>query len=593
MARSTRAPAPRSLPPAERRLPLSDLGYGIALWVATLLAYGPALRATFIWNDADYVTAPVLQSLAGLARIWFELGATEQYYPLLHSAFWIEHRLWDDATVGYHLLNVCLHATSACLLVPILRRLAIPGAWLAAFLFALHPVYVESVAWISEQKNTLSLVFYLVAALIYLRFDRERRPATYLAATLVFGLALLTKTTTATLPPALLVVLWWQRGRIEMRRDVLPLLPWFMLGAAMGLVSAWVEKKYIGAEGAEFALTLGERALLAGRIVWFYLGKLIWPGDLIFIYPRWSVDPGAAWQWIFSLGAIAALVGLWFWRARSRAPLAAALFFGGSLFPVLGFFNVYAFIFSFVADHWQYLPSLGIIVFAAAGFTQWSERARPGLRVGLPLAVVAALALLSFRQSGRYADMETFYRTTLERNPAAWMAHNNLGTMLRQKGNSGEAIPHFEAALRVRPDLIKAQNNLGSCLFDLKRIQEAETHFRRALAIDPHYGEAQNNLGRLLRETGRAREAVPLLNAAVLTDPEFADARNNLGMALRDIGRHEEAVHQFERAVRLRPDMAAAHLNLALSLSLLGRTDAAMAHYREARRLNPAIPALP
>jgi protein O-mannosyl-transferase len=587
---------------------------GLAVFGATLLAYWPAVNGGFIWNDDDYVTAPALRSLEGLGRIWFELGATEQYYPFLHSAFWLEHKLWGDSPAGYHLLNIFLHAGCACLLAGILRRLAIPGAWLAAFVFALHPVYVESVAWISEQKNTLSLFFYLLAALVYLRFDATRRPRAYLVATAVFVVGLLSKSTTATLPPALLVVFWWQRGRLEWKRDVLPLLPWFALGAAMGLLSAYVERKYIGAEGAEFALTQLQRSLLAGRIVWFYLGKLIWPGNLIFIYPRWSVDPAQAWQWLFSAGAIAFVLVLWRLRGWSRAPLAAALFFGGSLFPVLGFFNVYAFLYSFVADHWQYLPSIGIVVFGAAALSRALEarsrearrgeegRARPpGPRAGvrgfvpraLPVALVAALGVLTFQQSRMYADMHTFYRTTLARNPAAWMAHNNLGNLLRQEGRLEEAIAHYEAALRARPDLVKVHNNLANCLRDLRRPREALEHFQRAIEMAPDYAEAHNNVGRLLRELGRQEEALHHLIKALGFSPEDADVRNNLGMVLRDLGRLPEAIGQFERAIRADPTSAPAHLNLALSFSIVGRTEEAMAHYHEARRLNPKIPELP
>ena len=566
---------------------------GLGLLATTLLVYFPALRAGFIWNDSDYVTAPALRSLDGLARIWFEVGATEQYYPVLHSAFWLEHKIWGDSPLGYHLTNTVLHALSACLLAAILRRLAIPGAWLAAFIFALHPVYVESVAWISEQKNTLSLVFYLLAALAYLRFDTTRRRTDYLAATACFVIGLFGKSTTATLAPALLVVLWWRRGTLDGRRDVWPLLPWFALGVVFGLFSAWVEKKYIGAEGAEFALTGLQRTLLAGRIAWFYLGKLIWPADLIFIYPRWEVDPAQAWQWVFPFAVLATLAALWAMRARTRAPLAAALFFGGSLFPVLGFFNVYAFIFSFVADHWQYLPSLGIVVLGSAGLVRALSGTTAAVRLGLPVAMLFGLGALSFQQSKTYRDLRTFYTATVTRNPQAWMAHNNLGNLLREHGELEAARTHLEAALRVRPDLRKTCNNLGNVLRDLRRPREAVEHYRRALAIDANYVEAHNNLGSLLRQEGAKDEALQHLLRAKQLDPESADVRNNLGMALRDVGRAREAISEFERALRLSPDFAPAHLNLALSYSLLGREAEAMQHYREAQRLNPAIPDFP
>lgn len=575
--------------------PASTLLLVLALFAATLLTYAPAIRAEFIWNDADYVTAPALRSLHGLARIWFEIGATEQYYPLLHSAFWVQHKLWGDWPAGYHVANILLHAACASLLLQVLLRLGVSraAAAFAAFVFALHPVYVESVAWISEQKNTLSLFFYLVAALLYVRFDAERRRGCYWAATVAFVCALLSKSVTATLPPALLVVFWWRRGRLEWRRDVLPLVPWFALGAAMGLVSAWVEKNYVGAQGSEFALGFADRCVLAGRIVWFYLGKLLWPADLVFIYPRWQIDASAAWQWLFLLGVLATLAALWRLRGRSRAPLAAALFFGGSLFPTLGFFNVYAFLYSFVADHWQYLPSIGFVVLGAAAILGLLEAAPLAWRRGVPAALVAALALLSYQQAKTYADLRTFYTATVTRNPDAWMAHNNLGNLLRDRGELEAARTHLEAALRVRPDLRKTHYNLGNVLRSLRRTADAATHYRRALELDASYVEAHNSLGTLLREQGAREDALRHLLRAVQLEPTNADARNNLGMVLRDLGRSREAITEFERALRLDPNMAPAHLNLALSLSLDGRMTEAMEHFREARRLNPAIPDLP
>jgi len=367
----------------------SRLGGAIALFGATIIAYFPALHGGFIWDDDGHVTKPALRSLHGLWRIWTELGATQQYYPVLHSAFWLEHRLWGDAPFGYHLLNVLLHATAACLFGLVVERL-VPKpldrnasrssslgtscSTFAAFLFALHPVCVESVAWISEQKNTLSTVFYLLSALAYLRFDQNRKPRTYLLALGLFLLALLSKSVTATLPAALLVIFWWRRGSLSWKRDVVPLLPWFAIGAAVGLLTAWVERTFIiGAQGYAFDLSFLERCLLAGRVIWFYLGKLLWPANLIFIYPRWQVSAAVPWQYLFPIAAIAATAALWLIRRRTRGPLAGWLFFVGSLFPALGFFNAYPFIFSYVADHFQYLASLGIIATVAGGISRFSD----------------------------------------------------------------------------------------------------------------------------------------------------------------------------------------------------------------------------
>src|SRR5215813_7467510 len=249
----------------------------LSIGVVVVSAYLPAIQGGFIWDDGAHVTKLDLRSLHGLWRIWFEVGATQQYYPLLHSTFWLEHRLWGDAAVGYHIANILLHVLAASLLLIVLRRLKIPGAALAAAIFALHPVHVESVAWITEQKNTISTVFYFSALLAYLRFDEKRQVQDYAIASTIFVMALLTKTVTATLPAALLVIFWWQRGHLSWKHYVLPLVPFFVLGAAAGALTAWVERRHIGAEGAEFELTLVQRTLIAGRVVWFYLGKLVWP----------------------------------------------------------------------------------------------------------------------------------------------------------------------------------------------------------------------------------------------------------------------------------------------------------------------------
>src|SRR5580658_1590861 len=393
-----------------------DIALAALLLGATLIAYSPALNGEFLWDDDGHVTKAALQSLHGLWRIWFEVGATQQYYPVLHSAFWIEHRLWGDSVLGYHLTNVLLHAVAACFVVWIVRLISLPGAWLAGFLFALHPVCVEAVAWIAEQKSTLSAVFYLGAAITYLRFDRTRRKTLYFGALGLFVLALLSKTVTATLPAALLLVFWWQRKQVSWKRDVRPLLPWFALGAAAGLFTAWVERRYVAAEGPDFELTLLQRCLLAGRAIFFYLGKLVWPVNLTFTYLRWKLDASACWQYGFPLGVLAIVAGLWLLARRRRGPLAAFLFFAGTLFPALGFFNVYPFLYSYVADHFQYLASLGIIVPAAWGWARWTR----GSFI-VAIIVVGLLGCLTWRQSRLYRDPETFYRASLARNPNAWL----------------------------------------------------------------------------------------------------------------------------------------------------------------------------
>jgi tetratricopeptide (TPR) repeat protein len=570
-----------------------------AAWTVPLVlflafaCYWPALRGGMLWDDDAHVTRASLQSVQGLFSIWTSLHATQQVYPLLHSAFWVEHLLWGDATLGYHLVNVLLHASAALLFMAVLRRLSVPGATLAGILFTVHPVCVESVAWISEQKNTLSLVLYLLAALAYLRFDERRGIRTYLLATLLFAAALLTKTVTATLPAALLVVFWWRRGTLSLKRDALPLLPWFGLSLAGATLTSWVEHSLIGAAGPEFSLTLAERVLLAGHNVWFYLGKLLWPSDLVFIYPHADVHrEGLAWG-ACALAALMTTVLLFRLRRRARGPLAAWLLFVGGLFPALGFVNVYPFLFSYVADHFQYLASLPVFALAGAGASLLHNRLPTALRA--PALVVASLlvgfmAILSTAQSRMYRDEGTLYTRTLEQNPDCWMARNNLGLWLEAHGRNTEALAQYEEALRIRPEYADAHNNLGSLLRQFPgREAEAKAHLDAALRIQPAFPEAANNLGVWYQDQGDLEHAAEAYRQAAHLRHDFATAYRNLGtVLLKTREGREEALAALRTAVSLDPLSAEAHDGLGTALlGLPGREEDAVAEYRTAVRLKP------
>ena len=563
----------------------------------TFAAYLPALSGGLVWDDNMHVTRADLQSLHGLWRIWFDLGATQQYYPLLHSAFWLEHRLWGDAVLGYHLTNVALHAASACLLVLIVRRLSLPGAWLAGFLFALHPVCVEAVAWISEQKSTLSTVFYLAAALTYLQFDRTRRRSHYFFALALFVLALASKTVTATLPAALLVIFWWQRGRIEWRRDVLPVVPWFAVGASAGLFTAWVEStpRLIGAQGSEYALTVPQRLLLAGRVPWFYAWKTLWPANLMFTYPRWKIDSGDWRQHLFLCGLLA-LAAILIWLARrNRGPLAAFLFFCGTLFPVLGFLNVYPFRYSYVADHFQYLAILGIIIPAAAAIPGSKSAA-----VILSALLVAALGAATLQQSAMYRDYETLFRETLARNPGSPFLHSNLGVILMTSGREREAADQFQEAVRLSPARPDYRVNLGLALAQIPgRMPDAVAEYQSALRTDPHYPAAHLNLGlaftslpgRLPDAIAEYRAAIAEYQKAAAGEPEMWEAHFNLGLAYAQMpGREQEAIAEYRTALRMKPDSAMAHFHLGNTLHKLGRLADAISEYQASLAIDEGVP---
>jgi len=571
-----------------------SLALGGLLLAAVLAAYLPAIRGGFLWDDDAHVTKPALRSLHGLFRIWFEAGATQQYYPVLHSAFWLEHKIWGDSVLCYHLLNVCLHAGTAWLLALALRRLSFPAPVLAALIFALHPVCVESVAWISEQKNTLSAVFYLASAIVYLRFDATQRRSLYAWAFGLFVLALLTKSVTATLPAALLLVFWWRRGKLAWARDVMPLLPWFAVGAGSGLFTAWVERKLIGAEGDDFTFTALQRLFLAGHVIVFYLRNLFWPANLMFIYPRWSLDGRTAWGCLYLVGIVLLLAALLVRARKARGPLAGLLFFAGTLFPVLGFVNVYPFLFSFVADHFQYLASIGVTTAAAWGLW-WASARIPLAGVGRYAFLGVAplvLGIMSFRQARDYRDSETLYRATLARNPSAWLIHFNLAVTLGMGPERlAEAISEYEAAVKLRPKHWRAHNNLGSALLKLPgRSADAIAQYREALRYNPGYADAHNNLGVALEdEPGHIGDAEDEFREAIRLYPDYADAHANLGNLLsRRSDSANEAIDEYREAIRINPDNADYHFDLANLLSMKpGGLPSAVLEYRFALQLNP------
>ena len=590
-----RRPATKSKPPPPAR-EWHAIWLGAFLVALMLIVYLPALRAGFNWDDDAYVTNNLtLRNVQGLSQIWGRLTATPQYYPLVYTSFWLEYHLWGLNPLGYHVVNVLLHTLAAILLWRVLVRLQLPGAWLAAGIFAAHPVAVESVAWVTERKNVLSGVFYFGAALAYLRWHDARTTdhrndglgsfVIYVLSLALVICALFSKTVTASLPAALLLVMWWKHGRIA-GRDVWPLLPFFVAGGALGLVTAWLERTHVGANGPEWALSFWDRCLIAGRALWFYAGKLFWPANLTFIYPRWQIDPGIWWQWLFPAAAIALVMILWSVRTRiGRGPLAAVLFFAGTLFPALGFANIYPMRYSFVADHFQYLASAGLIVLATAGLIRLF---RP-----VPLAAVLVpllLAVLTWKQSAIYADQKTLWLDTLAKNPAGWMAHNNLGTVLESEGRIDEALSHYEDAVRLKPDHAEAHNNLGNTLYKKGRTDAAINEYRQAIRLKPDYAIAYGNLGTALGATGRNDEAMKQLQESIRLDPRDGRAHYNFGIVLYKNNQADASIRDLREAVRLLPDYPNARINLGIALGSTGRLDEAIDQFQEAIRLKPDDP---
>jgi protein O-mannosyl-transferase len=540
------------------------------LVAATVVAYLSVWHAGFIWDDDAHLTKnPCIVGPIGFKGIWTTAAAT--YYPLVLTSFWIQHAIWGLNPLPYHLVNVAMHAACAILLWQVLLRLQIKGAWLGAAIWALHPVQVESVAWITELKNTQSCLFYLLSILFFLRWqesnaslqDRHIAWRSYVVSLLCALAAILSKSSTVMLPVVLVLCWWWIDGRWPWRNTI-RLMPFLLISVLAAAWTIWEQKFHNRAVGADWNQTMPERFIIAGRVMWFYLGKLLWPYPLVFIYPRWQIDASQPLQYLPTLGAIAGLITLWWKRNGPLRPLFfAAMYFVISLFPVLDFFDVYFFRYSFVGDHLQYLASIGPLILIAAGIAAAFDLLT---KVVFPKAIFCAallclLAVVSWKQVGIYRDQETLWFATLDKNPDFWMVQNSVASILLQKGKVSEALTYLKKI--SRPDNVVTQTNLGNALFQLGDTEGAYTHLLRAIELDPTYVVAYSNMSSILFRKGLVEESVACLEKALEIDPYFLLARFNLANALLQMHRAREALFHLQRAIEIAPGDAEAQKNLA------------------------------
>ena len=573
----------------------------------TLLAHLQSMQNGYIWDDDAHILDNInLRNDAGLARIWVEPRATPQYYPIVHSTFWMEYQLWGPHPFGYHLTNILLHAANALLVFFILRRLKIPGgepaALLAAALFAVHPVHVESVAWITERKNVLSGLFYLLAILAAIRVwaldsassSQQFKVRPYVLCFVCFILALLSKSVTASLPAVILLLVWWKHGSIRLR-DVLYSVPLFIIGLVAGLHTAHLEKEHVGAVGEKWDFSFIERALIAGRALWTYLLKLVWPNPLAFFYERWKVDSHQWWQYLFPLAILLILVILWKYRARiTRGPLTAAFFFIGTLFPALGFFNVFPFRYSFVADHFQYLASLGMLTLAACLLIQAGNylSKRFDRRIDLllkiaPLLLLGVLAAVSWRESFKYYDLASLWVDTLEKNPDTAVAHTNLGVEQVKRGNIAAALESYRKAVELDPGFYETITNIGGIYYREGNYAGAELKYREAVHVAPGFAPAVHGLGMALAQQGKNEEAVRMLIQATHLKPADEKYAHSLAVVLVRVGLKNEARAAYARTVALDPDDADVRLAYGRLLCALGNIRGGIEQFRQAVRIQP------
>ena len=604
-----------------RFLERRDWLWGFLLIALVFIAYAPVFGAGFVWDDESHLTKnPCIVGPLGLKGIWTSTQAV--YYPLVLTTFWVLHKFVGLNPLPYHILNVLMHAGSAVLLWRLLRQLGVHGAWLGAALWALHPVMVQSVAWATELKNTQSCLFYLLSIIFFLSWEAQARVTRVVRinTTLMFALSLtcfvlatLSKPSVVMLPVVLALCIWWRRGTVGWK-DGIPLVPFLLVSAFASAWTIWEQKFHASAVGPEWAQTWPERLIIAGRAIWFYLGKLVWPHPLIFIYPRWEIH---SWQWMAYLPLLAATLGLivlWALPGRAgRALFFAAAYYLVSLFPVLGFFSVYFFRYSFVSDHFQYLASMGPLALAGAAIATLVGRfcetplelasdtdalqsssddigvARRRLFLGsLGCSILLlSLAFLTWQQTTAYHDLITLYTRTLAKNPGCWMAHYNLGIALHDHGETDQAITHYRQAIELRPGYAEAHYNLGRLLAEKGEFNDAINHYEATLAINPADAEAHNNLGATLFQAGRVDDAIAHYQEALAVRPDYAEASCNLADALLSKGDMDGAITHYRTCVAVLPNHTDAQYNLASALLRKGRFDEAIIHYEKALELLP------
>lgn len=565
---------------------------GAILVALAVAVYLPLRDAGWIWDDDAFITMnPRIHAPDGLRRLWFTTESPD-YFPLTSSMLWVEWRLFGGEPFGFHVVNVLLHAASAVFLWRALRFLGVPGAWFAAAVFAVHPVNAESVAWITERKNTLSMFFASASFMAWAGREDGRPRSWQVASVACFVASLLAKTASVTLPVAMLCVVWARRGRIA-RADVVRTAPHFAASLVLGLVTVWFQSQRSIAD--EVIRTDGFAARLAGaaRAFWFYLGKTIVPWDLSFVYPRWTIDPSAWLTWVPLAAIVAAAAFAWTRRATwGRPVLAAGAAFGALLLPVAGFLDIYFMRYSLVADHWQYFAMVAPVVLACAASTRLVARhgALADLAPAAGALVIGGLGALTWTRCAVYRDTETLWTDTVARNPGSSAAQNNLGVAIFAKNRIEESIPFFEKAIELDAKNANAVGNLGRAKLAQGDADAAESLLRRAIEMAPRYAEAHYNLGIAVAGRGRITEAIPLFRQAIELSPEYAEARNNLAGALLQTGRGDEAIAEYREALRLRPGFLQARSNLGVALLRSGDLRGAADEFRTVLASEPDYP---
>jgi len=596
---------------------------GLVLVAITFVVFGQTLHHGFInYDDDQYVyDNPVVQK--GLTWKGALGSLTYEEIGHWHPLTWLSHML--DCQVyglnagGHHLTNVLLHAATVLLLFLALRQMT--GAlWRSAFVaavFAIHPLRVESVAWIAERKDVLSGVFFMLTLWAYAHYARHPSRGRYVAVAVWYGVGLLCKNTLVTLPFVLLLLDGWPLHRaLPFWGLVKEKIPLFLLSVGSCVATFFTPEKVLDMERVPLLERIGNAVVSYG----IYLRQMVYPAGLAVPYPN-PPHGRPFWQIALALVLLAA-ISTSVLACRKKRPylLVSWLWYLGMLVPSIGIVQIsnYAH-----ADRYTYLPGIGLVLAGTWAVADWSAgwKHRREALGGLMAAVIVAFAACAWTQTGYWKDNETLwphtlacttsnyvahydfgialdtkgkvdeaisqYEAALQIQPAYGVAHNNLGIDLGKKGRVDEAIAHFQQALQLAPDYAPAHYNLGIALLKKGKLDDAITHFQQALQTAPNYAAAHYNLGKVLLQTGRADEAITHFQKTLQLAPGSADVYNNLGIALLQKGRTEEAITQFQQALQIDPGVASPRLNLGNALLQKGAVDEAIAQFQKALQINP------
>lgn len=630
MPARTQLSSPAAL--AQRSVRYAPAAATLSLLVAAFLVYAPALAAGFIWDDGRAITNNLaFQSPHSLGDIWTGRGDAD-YFPLKTTILWLLHQIFGAHPSPYHVFNVAVHAANAVLLWRVLRGLALPGAWLGGLVFLVHPTHVESVAWVSECKNTLSALFGLLALLAWLGYEARPRVRTYLASLVLFVAGLLCKTHLVILPPVLVLCAWWRHGRLDEPAASAPpgrpaQSPWsrgfltrisafFLVAVLFGAITIHFQYRRAIAEYQLPVGGLASRLANAGKASWWYLGKAIspvnpwyemperpvetepealavlagtrsanlapaWPRGrltlwpLAAIYPRWRVTPPVWYDYLPALAMAAGFIlAARYRRGRGRGIFFALAYFLLALLPVLGLLKMSYMRAAWVADHFQYLADIGVIALGCAAGTRLWQRTAGKRRwlVGAAAAVlVGTYAAAAYARAADFRSEYTLWTDTVAKNPDAWQAQVRLGAALLARGEIAQAAVHFQQGVKLKPDNADAHNNLGLALVSLGRIEEAIAHYRESLRLDDRQFFAYANLGDLFARQKRYAEAADAYRAAIRLSPRLAPLHYRLGEVLIESGQLDQAIASLRRADALVPHDPEVTAALARALRLRER----------------------